>query len=178
MKLSVIRSKLASLNNGESGVTLPETLMGLLVSGAICGVMSMILVQTNDVVVASRNHMVTVNDAHNAGYWIQVDTKMAQTVEVDSGPSGLPLTLNWVDWDNTEHEVTYFINEDELNRSHSVNSGSPSVITVAESINTAPILTNCDYVDGVLTFTITTTEGNDAHENSETRVLNYEPRTS
>lgn len=178
MRLSTIWSKISPINKEESGVTLPETLMGLLVSGAICGVMSMILVQTNDVVVANRNHMVTINQAHNAGYWIQVDTKVAQTVEVDEGVSGLPLTLNWVDWDNTEHEVIYSIDADELKRTHSVNDGSPNVTIVAKSIDTAPGLTNCDYVDGVLTFTITTTEGNDRHRSSETRVLNYEPRTS
>jgi len=178
MRLNTIWSKISLINKEESGVTLPETLMGLLVSAAICGVMSMILVQTNDVVVANRNHMVTINQAHNAGYWIQVDTKMAQTVEVDEGVSGLPLTLSWVNWDNTEHEVTYLIDNDELKRTHSVNSESPNVLTVAKSINTSSSLTNCEYVDGVLTFTITTTEGSGTHQSSETRVLNYEPRTS
>lgn len=178
MRLSTIWSKISQLTQEENGMALSETLMGLLVSAAICGVMSMILVQTNDVIVANRNHMVTVNQAHNAGYWIQVDTKMAQTVEVDGGVSGLPLNLSWVDWDNTEHDVTYSIQNDELLRTHIANSGTPSVLAVADSIDTAPYLTHCEYVDEVLTFTITTTEGTGSHESSETRILNYEPRTS
>ncbi|NQT74130.1 MAG: hypothetical protein HQ553_15410 [Chloroflexi bacterium] len=178
MRLSAIWSKISLINKEESGLTLPDTLMGLIVSGAICGVMSVIIVQTNDIVVDNRNHMVTVNQAHNAGYWIQVDTKVAQTVEVDEGVSGLPLTLSWVDWDNTEHEVTYSTQNNELLRTHTVNSGTPSVLAVAGSIDTAPYQTNCEYVDGVLTFTITTTEGSGTHQSSETRVLNYEPRTS
>ena len=178
MILSKIKSKLLQLNNEERGIGLPETLMGLLVSGSICGVMSLIIVQSNDVIVENRNHMVTVNQAHNAGYWIQVDAKMAQSIEVDDDVSGLPLTLSWVDWDNTEHDVEYSIRNDQLIRTNTINNGPSSVLVVADPIDTAPYKTHCEYVDGVLTFTITTLEGDGKHQTSETRTLNYEPRTS
>ncbi len=169
--------KLLSINREESGFTLPELLIGVLLTSVLCSVMAMIIIQTNNVVLTNRNHMVSVNQVHNAGYWIQVDTKMAQTVDVDAGASGLPLTLSWTEWDNTNHEVIYAVQNNTLQRIHSVNNGSPITTAIARSVDPASDMTNCQFVDGVLTFKLTSTEGSGPQESSETRTFKFEPRS-
>ena len=169
--------KLSSINKEESGFSLPELLMGLLITSALCTVMAMIIVHSNNVVLTNRNHMVTVNQVHNAGYWINMDSKMAQTIEVDSGASGLPLTISWTEWDNTSHEAVYKVENSTLQRVHTVSSGTPVTNQIARSVDPSPDMTNCQFVDGILTFKLTSTEGSHSQESSETRIFKFEPRS-
>ena len=169
-------SKLLSIKKSQCGVALMELMVGIAVVGAIGGVMVTTIIQTDAIGTSNHNRIVSVNYVHNAGYWIQVDAKMAQTVHLDDGDSGLPLILNWVEWDNTEHQVTYAVKDDELLRIHSVNSSTPNAISIAQSINTSPEFTNCEFDDGVLNFTLTTSEGYDSRMNTETRVFSFKPR--
>ncbi len=168
--------KILSINEEEGGFSLPELLMGVLLTSALCSVMAMIIVQTNNVVLTNRNHMVSVNQVHNAGYWIQVDTKMAQTVDVGPGASGLPLTLSWTDWDNTNHEAIYQVQNNTLQRVYTVNSGLPITNEIARSVDSVSDMTNCQFADGILTFKLTSTEGSGSQESRETRVFKFEPR--
>jgi len=160
----------------QGGVTLVELMVGIAITGAIGGVIVMTIIQLDTVGSSNTNRIVSVNYVQNAGYWIQVDTKVAQTIELDAGDSGLPLILNWVDWDNTEHQVSYSLDGDKLQRIQSINSGSPNVLVVAQSVDAEPDLTNCEFVDGMLNFTLTTTEGSGTRGNTETRVFSFKPR--
>ncbi len=169
--------KVLSIGKDESGFSLPELLMGLLLTTSLCTVIAAILVHTNNVVLTNRNHMVTVNQVHNAGYWIQVDTKMAQTIDVDPGTSGLPLILSWTEWDNTNHEVVFELQNSSLQRTHTINSGPSSIHEIARSVDPASDMTNCQFVDGILTFKLTSTEGSGPQESSETRTFKFEPRS-
>lgn len=169
-------SRLLSIRKSQRGIALMELMVGIAVIGAIGGVMVTTIIQTDAIGTSSRNHIVSVNYVHNAGYWIQVDAKMAQTVHLDDGDSGLPLTLSWVEWDNTKHQVTYALKDDELLRIHSVNSSTPNAISIAQSVNTEPDFTNCEFTDGMLNFTLTTSEGYESRMNTETRVFSFKPR--
>lgn len=168
--------ELLSIKKSQMGVALTELMVGIAVVSAIGSVMVATIVQTDAIGTSSHNRIVSVNHVHNAGYWIQVDTKMAQTIHLDNGDSGLPLILNWVEWDNAEHQVTYTVTNDELLRIQSVNSSTPNAISIAQSVNMAPDFTNCEFADGVLNFTLTTSEGNGSHMNTETRVFSFKPR--
>lgn len=168
--------RLISMIKAQSGAALAELMVGIAITGAIGGVMVMTIIQTDTVGTSNTNRIVSVNYVQNAGYWIQVDTKMAQTIELDAGDSGLPVVLNWVDWDSTEHQVSYSVSGDKLQRIHLINSGSPHVIFVAQSVDTEPNLTNCEFVDGVLNFTLTTAEGSGKRGNTETRMFSFKPR--
>ena len=85
---------------------------------------------------------------------------MAQTI---NGTAGFPatdnLTLLWTEWDNTENEVIYSVENGLLKRGHSVDGGAPSIRLVAEYINTDAAMTNCVSDNGVITLTITGSVG-------------------
>ncbi len=173
----MILRKLSSIIKSQKGIALTELLVGIAITSAIGGVLVMTIIQTDDVGTSSRNRIVSVNYVHNAGYWIQVDAKMAHSIEVDEGDSGLPLTLSWVEWDNTAHQVTYLVADGELQRIHSANSGSPMTIAIARSVDADPDLTNCQYANGVIDFKLTTTEGSGRRANTETRTFSFKPRS-
>ena len=87
--------------------------------------------------------------------------------------SGFPLTLKWVEWDGTSHQVSYRLAEGKLERNHSVNGGEPQKLIVAHYIN--PAMTDCLLLDGVLTCKITASVGG-LRPSSETRTLQVAPR--
>lgn len=179
-------SKLLSIvNKDHKGFTLIELLVGLAITGAIGGGIVTTIIQTNDTVIRNRNHLDCVIRVHQAGYWIQVDTKAARTVELDPGDTGLPVTLNWYDWEDREFEVTYDVVADELQRNLSINGSEVSTMTIASSVVSGSPSTSCRFVDtdappdgmgDVLVFTLTVTEGSAQNQKTETRIFKFEPK--
>jgi hypothetical protein len=118
--------------------------------------------------------MTAVRQVQQAGFWVSPDVQMAQSVNA-SGSSGFPLTLTWTEWAGNNHTVIYTLEDNTLQRSHSVNDEDPTVTLVAEYID--PDQTSC-YPLGVLppdvalNFTVTATVG----EESETRMYEVKPR--
>jgi hypothetical protein len=100
---------------------------------------------------------------------------MAQTVSPD-GASGFPLTLQWVDWDNTDREVVYTINDGILKRSYSIDGELESALVVAQYINPDVEMTSCGFSEGVLTLKITATAGEGSHVESVSKVREIVPR--
>jgi hypothetical protein len=76
---------------------------------------------------------------------------MAQSVVTDAGATGFPLDVAWKEWDGTLNEVRYTIEGNELKRKHWINGGGPSVIVVAQYIDSAE--TSCGLTGGG-TFTV------------------------
>jgi len=171
-----MRRALGAINKNQKGLTLIEILVAIAVSSFIgVGIMAAIS-QMFTVNALSTNHVNAVKQVEKAVYWLSRDAQMAQIVQ-PAGGSGFPLNLSWVEWDNAGHQVTYTLENDKLRRSHSVNGGEPSWITVAEHMNTNPEKLNCQFASGVFTFKVTTSISG-FRSASETRTAQVIPRAA
>lgn len=168
MKQSLIRP----IRAGQKGFTLTELLVGIALTSLLIGGVVMAIPQMNSAVKRGNNHTYVATQLQNATHWVQVDSKMAQEVTPDSGESGFPLVLSWVDWDNVEHEVTYYLAGNEFFRSYSVNDGSPQVRSLAQSISSG----TCSYQNGTLTVTLTSEEGYGREKAAQVRTITVKPR--
>ena len=92
------------------------------------------------------------------------------------GVYGFPLILEWIDWDNSEHEVTYTIDGNTLVRSYSIDGAEAADTLVAQYINSTAANTTCDYSDRLLSLRITATVGAGNHILSITREREIIPR--
>ena len=150
--------KFRQLHRNRAGFTVIEAIVSLCIISIVGLGASManvqVLTQTsrnNDFITADRQTL-------NAIHWISCDTQMAQSLQPE-GASGFPLTLDWVEWDNTIHHVVYYIESNQLKRSASVNGGPPKITIIANYINPSTDLTNCVSDNGVLTVTVTGSVG-------------------
>ena len=167
--------RLRCLHRGQQGFTLIEAIAALVITGFIglgASVMTgQVLVQTgvnSDYTTASQHTM-------NAIYWVSHDAQMSQTL-TPSGASGFPLSLAWTEWDNSEHQVTYSLEDTRLMRAYSVDGGEPSYTVVAYYVNSVSENTTCEYAGGVLTLRVTNTVGQGASAISVTRMRDITPR--
>jgi prepilin-type N-terminal cleavage/methylation domain-containing protein len=170
------------LRNGvgrsHQGLTLIELLLVLALTGIIGAVATMSIGQVFTSAAISNDQNTAINQVRNAGHWISRDVQMAQTVTPDSGASGFPLSLKWLDYGGDEHWVIYTLVDGELNREHYTNydpvtNPDPDATTfVAQLIDLNPAKTDCDFAGGVFTLTITA----EANDKSETRTFEVKPR--
>lgn len=137
---------------------------------------TMSAVQVMNVNSLSTNHIVAVKQVENATYWINRDLRMAQIIQT-SGGSGFPLNLSWVEWDNTTHQVTYDINNGNLQRSSSINGTQPMQMMVAQYISSDADKTSCQYANGVFSFKVTALV-NGFRPASQTRMAQVIPRSA
>lgn len=168
MKPSVIRSICAN----QKGFTLTELLVGIALTSLLIGAVVMAVPQMNSAVKRGNNHTYVATQLQNATHWLQVDSKMAQEVTLDSGASGFPLVLSWVDWDNAQHEVTYYLGGSEFFRSYAVDGGSPQIKSLAQSISSG----TCTYENGLLSVSLTSEEGSGREKASQVRTIVVKPR--
>ena len=171
----MIFRKLGWIIKGQRGFTLIEVIATLAITGLICLGANTTIIQVltqsaknSDYTTASRHTM-------NAVYWVSRDAHMSQTME-PNGATGFPLTLSWTEWDNSQHQVTYSIEDDKLRRSYSIDGGGPSQTLVAQYINTVSENTTCEFANGMLTLRVTATVGEGSHALSVTKVREITPR--
>jgi type II secretory pathway pseudopilin PulG len=163
-------------NNGQRGITLVETIIAVAIAAIIGGGVVMGIGQTVNTSARNSDHTVATKELRNVVHWVKRDAKMAQTVEVDPGISGLPIVFSWVEWDNSEHEVTYNLVGEKMVRSHVIDGGAPVDLIVANYMNTDTALTNCEFSSGVLTFLVTVTVGEGSNAMTESQEFKVDPR--
>jgi prepilin-type N-terminal cleavage/methylation domain-containing protein len=168
------------MGNNQKGVTMVELLMAMAVSGIIAAAAGTTISQVFHLNARTSNHMVAVRQVQNAGYWVSRDAQMAQNVNTTAG-NGFPVVLSWTQWDGSEDEVTYSLENasgtlKNLRRTYSVNSTSQSDTIVGQCVD--PALTSCNYNsdNNTLTFTITVTVGSGSRSENETRKYEVHPR--
>jgi hypothetical protein len=126
--------------------------------------------------------MVAVKQVENAIHYINRDVQVAQIIEPTADADGFPLVLTWVEWDadNTQHVVTYSIVDNELQRSHSEDGDTPTLLTLAQHIDTGSDDTYCAFDEAlwIFTFRITVTISGYPEDISEMREMRITPRTS
>ena len=169
--------KLRWVIKGQRGFTLIEVIVALAITGLIGLGATMATGQI--ITQGARNSDYTAASRHslNSIYWVSRDAQMSQTIEPD-GTSGFPLTLSWTEWDNSEHQVVYSLQDDSLMRSYSVDGNDPEETLVAQYLNSVSENTTCEYASGVLVLKVTATVGEGRSEISATKVREITPRPS
>ena len=167
--------KMKKLKKDQKGFTLIEVLVVVAITGLITWGITLTIIQVFDINTRSTNRMAAISQLQNAGLWVSNDAQMAQSVNATGG-SGFPLTLTWIDWETSDsYAVNYTLEDNTLQRRHSVNGGISTNTTIAQYID--PVQTSFYPLGvlpagGVLTFTVTATVGGE----SETRVYEVKPR--
>jgi len=162
--------KLSLINKGQKGFTLIELMIAIAIGGLIAVSVTMTIFQIVDSSGRTSNHMTAVRQAQSAGYWVSRDAQMAQVVVTTTDSDGLPLFLNWTDWDGIENAVTYTLQGTELVREH--NDQQDVVAQFIDSVLVDPR----PYTGGKLTFTVTVQVGAGSAAQIETRVYEVIPR--
>lgn len=90
------------LIKNQKGFTLIELLVALAITSLISIGITRGIFQVLNINVLASNRVIAITEVENAGYWIMVDTKMAQSVVTDDDtltPETEALTLAWVGWE-------------------------------------------------------------------------------
>ena len=161
----------------QRGFTLIEMLVVLVLIGIITGGITAAISQVLTINTRASNHMIAVRQVQQAGKEVSKDTLQSQNVTYTENPLFL-LTLAWIDSDDAVNAVNYTIEDNKLQRSQSIDGGSPNLRVIAQYID--PDQTSCSWnnVTRVLAFTVTATVGNGPYEAIETRIYEIEPRPS
>lgn len=171
----MIFRKLQRISKRQNGFTLIEVIAVLAITGLIGVGATTATVQVLNQSSQNSDYTTASRHAMNAIYWISRDAQMSQDREL-GGDSGFPLTLSWTEWDNSEHQVIYSIEDDKLMRSYSIDGGEPRETLVAQYINSVSENTTCAFNDGVLTLKVTATVGDGSHALSVAKVREITPR--
>ena len=147
-------SKLNIILRREKGFTIIEAVVSLLIISIISLGATMVNGQLMGQTSRNDSYLTAERQALNAMHWISTDIQMAQTIQ-PGGLSGFPLTLEWTQWDNTESQVVYTLEDNDLKRSISVDENPAIETLVASYINDGSDLTFCSSDNGVLSIKIT-----------------------
>jgi prepilin-type N-terminal cleavage/methylation domain-containing protein len=165
----MIFHKSVLMNANQRGFTLIEMIVVVAITGLIAAGASIAIVQVLNQSTRNTDYAAASRNTLNAINWISRDAQMAQIVE-PNGASGFPLVLKWVEWDNSNHQVVYMLENDKIQRSYSVDGGEPSKILIAEFINPETQMTNCVSDNNVLTLKVTASVGEGSQQSNVTKV--------
>ena len=173
------------IHKDQKGLTLVELLVALPIMAIVVLAASAVMVQVIQSAHSSA-HMVVLRQVQTAGYWVSRDALQVQEEPDVPAPPGIPFTLRWTEWDNSEaHEVVYSISLGDINqlqRQETVHDKDGNLIgnitTVVgqyiDYIDSANSKTRCNWDINmyVLTFTVTA----DIEGEVEARTYEVKPR--
>jgi prepilin-type N-terminal cleavage/methylation domain-containing protein len=170
----MIFQRLRKLNKNQGGFTLIELALAMAIGGIIASAITVTVFQIFDGSSRTSNHMTVVRQVQSAGYWVSSDVQMAQAIELEllPDPDGLPLVLNWIKWDGTEHEVTYELDGTDFVRHYHCTGQPDEDVVVAQFVEVGPR----PYTGGKLTFMVTATLGTGSAAQTESRTYEVTPR--
>ena len=168
---------------GEKGFTLIELLVALPIMAVASFAAGEAIFQVMRNTERNSNHMAAVLQVQNAGNRITYDIARAQSITTDNLTPPSFLVLGWIDGiSGDDWQITYTLENlpgsalKQLVRNQSNNGSASTTALVAQFIDSNPQNTNSEFTDGVLTLTITATEGAGATKESETRTYQIVPR--
>ena len=160
---------------GQSGFSLIELIIGLVVVGILSLAMTRVISQLLIIDAESGNRSLVVRQVQNVGYWISRDAVSARAITADNDPDSPEfLNIQWNDWDGTDFEADYYFDEGRLYRSYLINGVQSSDSLVGEHIDAAN--TTCVESGSVWTLTVTATVGGFPRPATETRTYEVMPR--
>ena len=140
-------SKVLARISRQAGYSLVEIIITVAILGLLSAGINASIVQTIRLGSHSSEYMTAIKQVENAVQRMITDIQQAQTV-VLTPIEGFPFQLSWVDWDGTNHAITYQIaGEGELQRIYTAGAGSPQYTVVGMYIDCAPQNTNCWFAD-------------------------------
>jgi prepilin-type N-terminal cleavage/methylation domain-containing protein len=177
------------INRWESGFTLIEVLIALIISGLIGSGIAATTYQVININNMSSNRLIAVKQVEHVVDSISRDASSAQDVITSFGWSGGIgfVQFNWVTWDNITKQVKYTLpfnqnsqNKNWNNQLKRIDNTVPATSIVMTNYldynwdNPGNSPTNCEYnpTTGVLTVTISCTAGGA----TETRTFQVVPR--
>ena len=167
---------------GEKGFTLVELLVAITIMVLATGAASTAIFQVLRNNQRNSDYMTVVRQVQSAGYWINRDAGMAQSVTVNLT---LPdfLILSWTEQNSGDpYEVTYILEDmpegqlKKMLRNQSINGTDNTTTLVAQYIDPDPQKTSCNLTSGILTLTVTSTVSDGSLTQSETRIYKVVPR--
>jgi len=168
---------------GEKGYTYIELVVAITIAALVAGAATLAIFQVLKNTERSSNHMTTIRQVQNAGYWISCDTQIAQSVTADNLTSPDFLVLSWTEESSGDvYQVVYTLENmpeselKELRRNQSINGGASSTTLVAQHIDPDPEKTKCEFTNGTLILTVTATVGEGSRTDGETRTYEIVPR--
>ena len=154
----------------QKGFTLVELVIAISIATLVVAAAVAIWFQLTTVSARNSDYMAAYGQVQNAGYWFSRDAVQItqEPVVINPAPAELvSLTLDWVEWNGTTHQVVYTLDGDsgQLRR-----SGTEGEFLVAQYIDSNN--TSCTWDGETLTLEITAQFG----DRSATRTYKVEPR--
>lgn len=167
---------------GEKGFTLIELLVAITIMVLASGAAGAAIFQVLRNNQRNSDYMTVIRQVQSAGYWINRDAGMAQSVTVNLT---LPdfLILSWTEQNSGDpYEVTYILEDmpegqlKKMLRNQSINGTDNTTTLVAQYIDPDPQKTSCNLTSGILTLTVTSMVSDGSLTQSETRIYKVVPR--
>jgi len=99
----------------QGGFMLLELLTVLPIVSVLMGVMMMTTIMIMNVGTQNNNHVLTLTQVQNAGYWVTRDVMNGQVV-TPSPSYGVLVRIEWDDWDSTHNTIDYTLDDGQLLR--------------------------------------------------------------
>jgi prepilin-type N-terminal cleavage/methylation domain-containing protein len=157
----------------QRGFTLAELLIAIAITALIGAAVATAVFQVFRINASSTNRQIAINQVEVAINSISRDAQQAQQI---SPATGVPFTMQWTTWDNHTNVVIYSLSGTNLQRTITIDSGSPSTTIVANYITVASGTWNTSTK--VLNLTLRVTVGTGSSPQYEERTFQINPRSA